>query len=56
MTTLNFKRKLMIMKIRKNLRWQDHLSNMKILIALHRQEGKVETPTREFRKTGNQLD
>ena len=50
------KKKLMIMNIRKNLRWQDHLSNMKILIAHHRQEGKVGTPTREFGKTGNQLD
>jgi hypothetical protein len=29
---------------------------MKILIAHHRQEGKVGTPTREFGKTGNQLD
>lgn len=46
----------MIMKITKNLRWQDHLSNMKILIAHNRQEGKVGTPTREFGKTGNQLD
>ena len=40
----------MVMKIRKNLRWQDYLTNVKILIAHHRQEGKVGTPTREFRK------